>query len=157
LDIGVEIQDFTEPNLSESEMASLITRYKELFKDFKHIKAIHGPFLDLKPASPDKDIRRVSQEKYYNILKVAKELAMDYVIFHTQMNPLLNEPKIKALNYEQNAQFYNLLIKKTDYKGVILIENIFEKKPEDMKSFVDQIDSDRIKVNLDIGHGKLGD
>lgn len=155
LDIGVEIQDFVEPNLSHEEMASTIGNYKKVLKNFNNIKALHGPFLDLKPASPDPDIRKVSQEKYFNTLRIAEELEMDYVIFHSQMNPLLNEPEIMALNCSQSAAFFNLLMKETTYKGIVLIENIFEKDPKDMMQLMDQMATDRIKINLDIGHAKL--
>lgn len=155
LNIGVEIQDFVEPNFSHKEIESIIENYKKLFKDFNGIKALHGPFLDLRPASPDKDIRRVSQEKYFNTLKTAEELEIDYVIFHSQMNPLLNEPEIMELNYYQNGQFFNWLMEETSYKGMVLIENIFEKNPMEIIKLIDKIDSNNVKVNLDIGHAKL--
>lgn len=155
LNIGVEIQDFVEPNLSNEEMKSIIGNYKGLFKDFNNIKALHGPFLDLKPASPDKDIRRISQEKYFNTLKIAEELEMDYVIFHSQMNPLLNEPQIMELNYSQKGEFVNSLMNKTSYRGIVLIENIFEKDPKDMLRLVDKVESEKVKLILDIGHAKL--
>ena len=37
----------------------LLTRitYKKAFQDFNGIKALHGPFLDLKPSSPDRLIQ----------------------------------------------------------------------------------------------------
>lgn len=155
LNIGVEIQDFVEPNLTDDEIDRTIKGYKELFKGFRNIKAMHGPFLDLKPASPDKDIRRVSQEKYFNALNIAKDLDIDYVIFHSQMNPLLNEPKIMDLNHRQSADFFNYLMRETSYEGIVLIENIFESSPSDMLRLMEKIESDRIKLNLDLGHSKL--
>lgn len=157
LNIGVEVQDFVEPNLNNVQITSTINGYKEMFKDFNNIKALHGPFLDLKPASPDKDIRRVSQEKYFNTLEIAEKLEVNYVIFHSQTNPLLNEPEIKELNFSQNASFINYLMEETPYRGIVLIENIFEKKPIDILRLMEKIESDRVRVNLDIGHAKLSD
>lgn len=157
VDIGVELQDFVEPNLSENEVKSTIEAYKEHFIDFNNIKSMHGPFLDLKPASPDNDIRRVSQEKYFETLKIAEDLSLDYVIFHSQINPLLNEPMIMELNYSQNGEFYNSLMKETSFKGIVLVENIFETNPYGMLQLIDKIDSDRVKLILDIGHAKLGE
>lgn len=155
LDIGLEIQDFVEPNLSKKERKLTIETYKGFFKGFNNIKGLHGPFLDLKPASPDKDIRRLSQEKYFKTLEIANELEIDYVIFHSQMNPLLNEPEIMELNYSQNGDFFNFLMRETPYKGIVLIENIFEKDPNHMLRLINKIESDRVKINLDIGHAKL--
>ena len=54
LNIGVEIQEFVEPNLKDDEIENLVYEYEKLLKNFSHIKSLHGPFLDLKPASPDR-------------------------------------------------------------------------------------------------------
>ncbi|NLA11926.1 MAG: hypothetical protein GX883_07370, partial [Firmicutes bacterium] len=64
LNLGVEIQDFTEPNLSADERADLTDRYSILLQSFSGIISLHGPYLDLKPASPDPLIRAVSHNRY---------------------------------------------------------------------------------------------
>jgi len=157
LNIGVEIQDFTEPNLSEEEIASLVKRYKELFKGFNKTKSMHGPFLDLKPSSPDEDIRRVSFNKYLRTLKIATELDMDYVVFHSQINPFLNQPILVELNNQQSREAWHSLINESiDYKGIIVIENIFEESPYMIKELIEIIGLPNIKINFDIGHARLG-
>ena len=157
LDIGVEIQDFTEPNLSEEEIKATVDSYKELFKDFAGIKAMHGPFLDLKPASPDLEIRRVSVNKYLRTIKIAKELEMDYLIFHSQINPDLKEPFMKDLNNRQTRDFWHMIKSEIDeFKGIILIENIFEKFPGMLLEQIEKINLPNIRINLDLGHAKLG-
>lgn len=157
LNIGVEIQDFTEPNLSQSDIDNLIQRYEDKFKGFKNIKALHGPFLDLKPASPDKIIREVSYNRYLYTIRAAKELNIDYLIFHSQINPYLNEPSMKKLNNMQTREFWlRILDEVPDFKGIILLENIFEETPEMLKELIETIDLPNVKINLDIGHAKLG-
>lgn len=157
LNIGVEIQDFTEPNLTNEQINEVVNRYKKMFKDFKHAKALHGPFLDLKPSSPDLDIRRVSFNKYLRTMKIAIELDVDYVIFHSKIIPWLNEPSIVKLNYLQTREFWeSLLMEVDDFKGNIVLENVFEKTPEMLKELISVIDIPKIKVNLDIGHARLG-
>lgn len=157
LSIGVEIQDFTEPNLIEEEIRTTLDRYKELFKGFTGIKAMHGPFLDLKPASPDLEIQRVSYNKYLRTLNLATELDMDYIVFHSQINPFLNESSLSNLNNLQSRDFWHKIMKKAmDFKGVVLIENVFERNPEMLKELIEEIDLPNIKVNLDLGHARLG-
>ena len=46
---------------------------------------------------------------------------------------------------------------KIDYEGLILIENIFEESPKMIKEHIEEINRDNIKINLDIGHAKLGE
>lgn len=156
LGIGVEIQDFTEPNLDYEKIRDIVDGYKRLLKDFPYIKAIHGPFLDLKPASPDMDIRRVSYNKYFNTLKIAQELDVDYVLFHSQINPWLDEPYIKALNNSQNKLFWQDILENfVDFKGTILIENVFEPDPMLLREYIETIDLPNVKICLDMGHAKL--
>ncbi|WP_313757010.1 sugar phosphate isomerase/epimerase [Tissierella sp.] len=157
LNMGVEIQDFTEPNLSILEANKIVSKYKEKFQEFNNIKALHGPFLDLKPSSPDKLIREVSYNRYLYTIKVAKELDIDYLIFHSQINPYLNQPFLRKLNNTQNKEFWEEILKEVpDYKGLILLENIFEETPMMLKELIETINLTNIKVNLDIGHAKLG-
>ncbi len=157
LNIGVEIQDFTEPNLSLEEIKMIINQYKDRLKDFDNIKALHGPFLDLKPASPDKLIGEISYNRYLNTINIAKELDIDYIIFHSQINPYLNQPFLRELNNKQSKEFWEDILKEVpDYKGIILLENIFEETPSMIKELIETINLPNIKINLDIGHAKLG-
>lgn len=157
LNVGIEIQDFTEPNLTDQKINSLVEEYKKLFRDSNLKRSMHGPFLDLKPASPDLEIRKVSYNKYLRALNIAKELEMDYIIFHSQINPYLNMPMLKDLNNLQAKEFWlNILDDVNGFNGIILIENIFEETPEMLRELIEKIDLPNIKVNLDIGHARLG-
>lgn len=157
LGIGVEIQDFTEPNLSKSSINSLIREYKDRFKNFEYIKALHGPFLDLRIASPDEEIRKVSYNKYLRTLEIADELDIDYIVFHSQISPFLNEPRLAELNNLQAKIAWESLTKEMgDYRGTIVIENIFEPTPDMLKDLISAIDLPNVKINLDFGHAKLG-
>lgn len=157
LNIGVEIQDFTEPNLSEEERTRIIENYKKTLKDINGIKALHGPFLDLKPSSPDLLIREVSYKRYLDTINAATELNMDYLIFHSQINPHLNEPFISNLNNIQAKDFWNQIFNETDFKGTILIENIFEETPVMLRDYIEIVKFPNIMINLDMGHAKVGD
>lgn len=157
LNIGVEIQDFTEPNLSRYEIKNIVNGYKKKFRDFSNIKSLHGPFLDLKPSSPDEEIRKVSYDRYLRAIKIARELDIDYIVFHSQINPYLNQPSIKTLNNIQSKKFWEKILKEvSDYKGIILLENISEETPQMLKELIETINLPNIKINLDIGHAKLG-
>lgn len=154
--IGVEIQDFTESNLSKDEINTIVKKYKASFQNFNNIKSLHGPFLDLKPASPDEDIRRISYNKYLRTINIATELEMDYLIFHSQINPFLSEPFISDLNNRQSREFWEkIMYEVKEYKGTILIENIFEETPKMLKEYMQTLNMDNIKVNLDIGHARI--
>lgn len=156
LGIGVELQDFTWPDALDVGWEENITKYKKTLESFSNILSLHGPFLDLKPVSPDKIIREVSFNRYLTALTIGKELDVDYIIFHSQINPWLNEPRIKEINNNLNKEFWRDILKKIDgFNGTILIENIFENDPILLKELIDTINLSNIKICLDIGHAKL--
>lgn len=157
LDLGLEIQDFVEPNLSDKDVDELILRYREKLTNFSKPIAIHGPFLDLNPSSPDKLIRDISYYRYLYTLRVANEIGAKYVIFHDQINPYLNEPFLRNLNNVQRKDFWLEILEEASwFKGIILLENIFEESPDMLKELIETINIPNIRINLDIGHAKLG-
>lgn len=156
LNIGLEIQDFTEPNLKMEELVKIIDDYRKVLRKFDGLKSLHGPFLDLKPASPDLQIREVSYKRYLNTIYAAEQLNIDYIVFHSQINPSLNEPFIKELNNRQSKELWEKILSDTQYKGIILIENIFEESPEMLKEYIETVNMPNVRINLDIGHAKLG-
>ena len=156
LGLGVEIQDFTEPNLLDAGWEERVEEYKKALQGFSGTISLHGPFLDLKPTSPDKTIREASAKRYLTTLNIGKELNVEYIIFHSQINPWINEERLKSLNNNLNKEFWREILKQVDdFKGTVLIENIFEDDPILLKELIDTIDLPRIKVCLDIGHAKL--
>ena len=90
-------------------------------------------------------------------MRIAIELDIDYVIFHSQIIPWLNEPNIANLNNLQAREFWeSLLIEIDEFNGIIVIENIFENTPEMLKDLISTISMPKIKINLDLGHARLG-
>lgn len=156
LGYGIELQDFVEPNLTVEEKKRLISAYSRDLSLLKGLKAIHGPFLDLKPSSPDLLIREASRMRYSETLDIAAFLKVDYVIFHSQINPYLNLPSLRKLNAKQAAEYWQEALRLTKYKGIILLENIFEETPDMLTELLEEISDERIRVNLDIGHLRLG-
>jgi sugar phosphate isomerase/epimerase len=156
LGYGIELQDFVEPNLKVEEKKLLLSKYSLEFQKLIGLKALHGPFLDLKPSSPDLLIREASRMKYAETLDIAEYLKVDYVIFHSQINPYLSLPSLRKLNARQAADYWKEALSKTKYKGIILLENIFEETPDMLKELLDEINDERVRVNLDIGHLRLG-
>lgn len=155
LDMGVEIQDFTRLSLDDGLIESKVNEYKKLLKNFRNVISLHGPFLDLRPTSPDPDIRRVSYSKYLKALNIAKELKAHYIIFHSQINPYLNEPNLKRITYLKARDFWINIIDKSGYKGMVLIENVFEDNPRLLREYIQTVNMPNVRVNLDIGHARL--
>lgn len=156
LNIGLEIQDFINPNLLDEGWEGRLEEYKSVLDGFSNTLSLHGPFLDLKPISPDSKIREISYKRYLQLLQIGKELNADYIIFHSQLNPWIKEDKIMELSYRLYGEFWNEILRQVaDFKGVVLIENVFEPHPAIMRELLDAIKLPNVKMCLDIGHALL--
>lgn len=156
LGIGVEIQDFTEPSLLDHGWEKRVDEYKAILEGFSNPISLHGPFLDLKPASPDEAIREVTMNRYKTTLKIGRALGVDYIVFHSQINPLINEPRMRRLNNNMQKRFWEELLSVEDCsQRTIVIENIFEYDPLFLKELIDTLDMPNFKVCLDVGHARL--
>lgn len=153
--IGIEIQEFINTNLSNEDIRKRTDIYIKKLKNFKGIKVLHGPFFDLNPISADRTIREVSYEEYKKAMEISKEIDVDYLIFHSQINSCILTPRIKEYYKEENKKFWNWIIKDMNYKGMILLENIYEKDPFILKEVIESINLDNVRINLDLEYVKL--
>jgi len=150
---GIELQDFAYPDVLDDDLQRRINRYKEKLKDFDQQIAIHGPFLDLNPGSPDKRIGAVTKERYLQAIRAALELDASYLILHSQHNLAIKDPKVKDKKIENQLPFWDEILEKISEDDLkILLENVTEDDPEDLFKLVDNIDSQKVKICLDVGH-----
>lgn len=155
LQLGVELQDFAKPNLELGEIARLVEKYKQVLQDFTLPLAMHGPYLDLKPLSPDDQIKNVTYAKYKRTIEIASELNVDTLVLHSQINPWLNLHDKTFYHQAYREFFKSVLIEAGGFDGTIVLENIFENDPQQLKLLIDGIDLPNIKVCLDIGHAQI--
>jgi sugar phosphate isomerase/epimerase len=156
LEIGVEIQDFVNPNLLDGEWEKRVEEYKFVLEDFDEIISFHGPFLDLNPSSPDKQIVEITKRRYLQALNIANELNASYIIFHSQVNPWLKDPRIVAESNKNQSLFWKDILEcLKDHDMDILIENIFEDAPRELSILMDEINQDKMNICFDVGHSRL--
>lgn len=153
---GIEFQDFTNVNIFNENWSEILNFYLKNLDSFKGIKSMHGPFIDLKPYSYDTYIRQNSITKYKMAMNMAAVLGLDFIIFHSQINPFVTNRELIELDNKYHGEIFNSLVEEFhNYRGTILIENVYESNPESLKELIDNIDNDRVKINFDVGHGNL--
>ncbi|MDO5713758.1 MAG: TIM barrel protein [Tissierellia bacterium] len=154
--IGVEFQDFTEVNLFTENWSHVTEFYLNHLQYVQGKIGMHGAFIDLKPYSYDKYISDNSMFKYRMSLNMACLLEVDYIIFHSQLNPFIhNEMLIELDNTTHSKLFMDLMEEFHNFKGILCIENVYEQDPYLLLALMEKIDHPQIKVNLDIGHAHL--
>ncbi len=156
LAIGVEIQDFTAPELLDGDWQMRVKSYQERLAGFEGVISMHGAAFDLNPGSIDKKLVALTRERYLQSIQIAQSLGASYVVLHSQINPGLNIPKIREQILHDQIPFWADLLSDTkDIPVTLLLENMFESDWRDLLDLVKTIGSRRVKICLDTGHIKV--
>jgi sugar phosphate isomerase/epimerase len=113
---------------------------------------IHGPFLDLNPGSSDSKIRRVSQERYQELLTLVAPLDPKVVVFHAAFDPLFYGDRAEVW-LERSVETW-LFVAQTAQKTStrVALENIVDRTPEMIQQILLKVNSPLIGVCFDVGH-----
>lgn len=131
-DLGFEYNDFYHPDvLDNAEVQNNIIRKYKSFH-FPEYCTLHGAFLDVTIFSSDKKIREVSELRVIQSIEAAKKINAKAVIFHTNINPILNLKEYENNWLKTNVEFWSRML--TDYPDIsIYIENMFDQSPKMLK------------------------
>lgn len=127
--VSYEINDFFEPDILEDEK-----KINEIIEDY--LKAgipsestLHGAFYDLAVFSPDAKIREISELRMRQSMEIAERLGVKGVVFHTNINPALENACYSKNAIDKTAEYLEKLL--LDFpKLQIYLENMFDAGPE---------------------------
>ena len=150
--IGIEIQTFPQ-HILDSNIESLVDTWKVKLRGFKEPISIHGSSFDLNPGSTDKRIVDITRDRYLQSIGIADRLDARYLVFHSQVNPLLSVKRIRDMKLVNQVEFWlDLLDNHIPSSITILIENEYDDTYEDMKKIVEGVNRANFGICLDIGH-----
>ncbi|KGG79474.1 hypothetical protein Y919_11815 [Caloranaerobacter azorensis H53214] len=104
-DIGIETQTFPQ-RILDDEYEDLISKFQNKLKEYKGLVSLHGSAFDLNPGSTDKKVIEVTRYRYLQSIEIAKKLGALYVVFHSQINPLLKVPRIRQMKLNNQIKFW---------------------------------------------------
>jgi len=156
LSLGVELQDFVDPKLLDGDLESRVRGYKEKLEEFKQDVSVHGPFLDLSPASPDKLISEVTRKRYMQAVYVALKLNASHLVLHSQHNTAIKDLKVKQKKVKRQLPFWKEILDMISGEDIVIVlENVTEDDPIHLLNLVRNIDSPQLKICYDVGHSLL--
>ncbi|MFQ5891225.1 MAG: sugar phosphate isomerase/epimerase family protein [Candidatus Methanofastidiosia archaeon] len=152
-DYNLEIASFAYSNLLDTNWQKILKDHQQKLHDFKGIISLHGAFQDLIIHSRDNKIREVAKDRIFQNLDIAKVLNAKYVVFHGNFNPLITHESYKQNWIEQNVSFWSKVLDK--YQIVVLLENLWESRPDIYRKLLDRVNSSRLKICFDMGHANI--
>lgn len=125
-----------------------IEEQKELNKNID-IFSLHGYFHDLCFGSKDILIKDVTMKRFNEGYKISKEFNCKHIVFHNGYYPGTSYPPYWIM---RSKSFWKEFLKEKDNETVYYIENQFEESPDILYKLVEEVNDNRLKICLDIGH-----
>ena len=148
---NLEITTFIFPDFLGANGQEILKDFQQKLHGFKGAISVHGACIDLVIDSEDKKVREVAKQRIFQSLEIARELKAKRTVFHLNFNWIRRLEGYKLKWIEQNASFWSEVLEKYPSSTVVL-ENTNDFTPEMLRTMVDEVNSPRLKVCLDVGH-----
>lgn len=145
--LGFEVLNFIEPYLINDITKEAKNLAKEIYS-IEH-RALHGPFIDLFPASKDPEVVRVAKDRFLEAYEVARTINAKHIIFHAGFIPKAHSSESWLCN---SIKFWNDFLSVVGKDIEIHIENVSADDYVIIKDLIESVDNPIFTACLDIGH-----
>ncbi|MDA3898406.1 MAG: sugar phosphate isomerase/epimerase [Desulfobacteraceae bacterium] len=127
-------------------------RFADQFHHRNRSITLHGPFMDLSPGSPDPKVRELTKFRFKQLLDAVSVFKPKTVVCHAGYDHVrYNFYKEKWL--EHTVKIWKWLGRELFERGTrLMLENVYEKEPEDLLQVLERLDPKHIGYCLDVGH-----
>lgn len=146
--LGIEIAEFCTPWYLDDQFDQIdpVIREKLCCSDRF---VLHGPFSELFPCAIDPKIRAVAADRFRRTIRIAEGYGISKIVVHGGYNPQLYYP---VWYVEQSVAFWKEFAAQIPGNMVFCLENVLEEEPSLLAEIVEQVNSPKIRMCLDIGH-----
>lgn len=116
---------------------------------------IHAPFMDLSPGAVDSKIRNVTIERFNQIFSFAEIIKPKAIVFHSGYEKWKYSLKIDVWLENSLKTWKDFITKAKDLNTKIVIENIFEDKPDNLRLLMENLGCEYFGLCFDSGHFNL--
>ncbi|MFN3740697.1 MAG: sugar phosphate isomerase/epimerase family protein [Thermodesulfovibrionales bacterium] len=149
IDLEVYISSRILDTVELSEIASLKNKL-----NYDPELTIHAPFMDLSPGAIDSLVRKVTVQRFSTIIEIAGSLGAKAVVFHSGYEKWKYGLKIEPW-LEGSIKTWKEILERVAGRFLVLIENIFEDEPANLRLLMEEIDIPNFGLCFDTGHFNL--
>ncbi len=135
--------------------AFTINEYKEVAERCRNNGlqvTFHAPFVDLSPGSPDPEIRRITRRRFEQVVQLLPLFRPRTVVCHAGFE-IRRYGYLRDVWLEKSIEMWTWLGERTWREGTqLMLENVFEKNPEELLPLFDSLDRKKVGFCLDVGH-----
>ena len=112
----------------------------------------HAPFADLSPGSADPKVWAITQSRFEQILRLIPIFRPKTLVGHAGYDEKRYGYN-RAVWVEKSLEMWSWLAKRVRDEGTLLVlENVYEHRPEDIRFLFEKLQDQRVGFCLDIGH-----
>ncbi len=113
---------------------------------------LHGPFMDLSPGSPDSRVRELTRYRFGQFLELLPVFRPRHVVCHAGYDEKRYGP-LKETWLAKSLETWRWLAAAVREQGArLMLENVYEKGPQEMATLLAQLEDLEVGFCLDSGH-----
>ncbi|HNR15012.1 MAG TPA: sugar phosphate isomerase/epimerase family protein [Thermodesulfobacteriota bacterium] len=113
---------------------------------------LHGPFMDLAPGSLDPAVRKVTCQRFEQVLRLLPIFKPVSVVCHAGYDRWRYQAN-RSLWLEKSLEVWTWMGERVAAEGsCLMLENVYEDGPEDMVDLFESLDRSVVKFCFDTGH-----
>ena len=151
-----EYNDFMMPACldDKEECRRKLIFYKSLGRDCSQ-DTLHGAFIDICVHSEDSLIRQASRERIRQSMRIAEELGVRGVVFHTGLLASFNDKNYRDRWLETNVEFWTDILEEFPNQSIYM-ENMFDEDSEELVRLAKALkDRAHFGICLDYAHAAV--
>lgn len=149
INLEVYISSHVLDTVESSELTSLKDKL-----NYDPELTIHAPFMDLSPGAVDSLVRRVTVERFSKVVDIGAGLGAKAIVFHSGYEKWKYGLRIEPW-LEGSIKTWKEILNRAGGRFLVLIENIFEDEPTNLKVLMDAINAPNFGLCFDTGHFNL--
>jgi sugar phosphate isomerase/epimerase len=154
--LGIEVMAFAFPDVLEGDWQSLVIEYAHHLRYVPGKLAMHGPFMDMAPGSPDPLVNQVCIERYQHAIRIAADLGVELIVFHANFIANIHTMEYRMGWHRRNLNFWGPMADYARRHGVMLaVENMWEYDPYIIGDVIKELAHPNLRACLDVGHAHL--
>ena len=154
--LGVEVMTFAFPDVLDGHWQQTVQSYKRILHKVPGPIALHGPFMDMAPGSPDSRINAVCRTRYQHAIHIAAELNAKKIVFHANFIAAIHNLAYRTDWHKRNVDFWRVIADYAQQRNVLIaVENMWEFDPALIGDILQEVNHPYCRACLDIGHARL--
>ena len=147
-EIGFDAQGLDGYSFSEVEVVA------RQLRDLGLIITLHAPFMDLSPGSPDPKVRTLAKERLSQFVRLIPLFKPKTIVCHTGYDHK-RYWHMEDIWLENSLEIWSWIASQARAEGtgtVLMLENTYEKGPDDILILLKNLQDQRVGFCLDTGH-----